>query len=266
MSSRFGPEELLACYRRGVFPMADSRDDPRIFLVDPDFRGVLPLDGFHIPKRLKRRVCQDPFRISFDTAFTRVMEACGEPHDNRPNTWINSPIVNLYSSLHRIGHAHSVECWDGEQLVGGLYGVSLGGAFFGESMFSRATDASKIALVHLVARLIDCGFVLLDAQFYNRHLAQFGLKEIPRDAFKAQLRAALRVEADFHKPASGPASGPTGEPESDQSTGSASSGGASDSTMPAGMSSYSGSTLSGMVTRSGSFTGSGAVQRITQTS
>ncbi|ABI75713.1 leucyl/phenylalanyl-tRNA--protein transferase [Hyphomonas neptunium ATCC 15444] len=258
MSARFGPEDLLACYRRGVFPMADSRDDPRLFLVDPDFRGILPLDAFHIPKRLKRRVCQDPYRVSFDTAFTRVVEACGEPHDNRPNTWINSPIVNLYSALHRQGFAHSVECWDGDQLVGGLYGVSLGGAFFGESMFSRATDASKIALVHLAARLIDRGYVLLDAQFHNPHLTQFGLIEISRDAFKARLKAALKVGADFHGGSDGPAP--------DQSIGMSSSGGVSDSVTPAGMSSYSGSSLSGMIARSGSFTGSGAVQRITQMS
>ena len=258
MSARFGPEDLLACYRRGVFPMADSRDDPRLFLVDPDFRGILPLDAFHIPKRLKRRVCQDPFRVSFDTAFTRVVEACGEPHDNRPNTWINSPIVNLYSALHRQGFAHSVECWEGEELVGGLYGVALGGAFFGESMFSRATDASKIALVHLAARLIDRGYVLLDAQFHNPHLVQVGRVEIGRDDFKARLKAALKVDADFH--------GGSPEPSPDQSIGMSSSGGVSVSVTPAGMSSYRGSTLSGMVTRSGSFTGSGAVQRITQIS
>ena len=258
MSARFGPEELLACYRRGVFPMADSRDDPRLFLVDPDFRGILPLDAFHIPKRLKRRVCQDPYRVTFDTAFTRVVEACGEPHENRPNTWINSAIINLYGALHRQGHAHSVECWDRDQLVGGLYGVSLGGAFFGESMFSRATDASKIALVHLAARLIDRGFVLLDAQFHNPHLEQFGLLEISRDEFKARLKAALKVEADFNGPPSG------GAP--DQSIGMSSSSGVSDSVTPAGTSSYSGSSLSGMVTRSGGFTGSGAVQRITQIS
>lgn len=258
MSSRFGTEELLNCYRRGMFPMADSRDDPSLFLVNPDFRGILPLDAFHIPKRLKRRICQDPFRVTFDTAFTRVMEACAEPHAGRPNTWINSGIINLYSALHREGHAHSVECWDGDQLVGGLYGVSLGGAFFGESMFSRATDASKIALVHLVARLIDRGYVLLDAQFYNAHLEQFGLIEITRAEFRSRLKQALKVPASFHPPA-------------DQSLGTGSSGasmtgGASDSDMPAGKSSYSGSSPSGTITRSGSFTGAGAVQRITQIS
>ena len=221
MSSRFGSNDLLACYRRGVFPMGDARDDPNLFLVDPDLRGILPLDGFHIPKRLKRRVRQEPYRVTADTAFTRVMEMCAESADGRETTWINSTILNLYSTLHREGHAHSVECWENGQLVGGLYGVALGGAFFGESMFSRATDASKIALVHLVARLLEGGFVLLDAQFHNPHLEQFGLIEIPRSDFKRRLKAALEVNADFYCGRSGSA---------------------------------------------GSFTGSGALQRITQTS
>jgi leucyl/phenylalanyl-tRNA--protein transferase len=221
MSSRFGSNDLLACYRRGVFPMGDARDDPNLFLVDPDLRGILPLDGFHIPKRLKRRVRQEPYRVTADTAFTRVMEMCAESADGRETTWINSTILNLYSTLHREGHAHSVECWENGQLVGGLYGVALGGAFFGESMFSRANDASKIALVHLVARLLEGGFVLLDAQFHNPHLEQFGLIEIPRSDFKRRLKAALEVNADFYCGRSGSA---------------------------------------------GSFTGSGALQRITQTS
>ena len=257
MPTRFSPEDLIACYRRGVFPMADTRDDPRLFLVDPDFRGILPLDAFHIPRRLRRRVCQDPYRVSFDTAFTRVIEACAEPHEGRPNTWINSGIVNLYSALHRQGHAHSAECWLGDRLVGGLYGVAIGGAFFGESMFSRADDASKIALVHLAARLIDRGFVLLDAQFHNRHLEQFGLIEITRDEFKARLKKALKVPASFHPPA-----------HQSASPGAAGSvaGGASDSAIPAGVSSSSGSSPMGTITRSGSFTGAGAVQPITQIS
>lgn len=259
MAARFSPEDLLICYRRGVFPMADSREDPSLFLVDPERRGLLPLDAFHIPKRLKRRICQDPFSVTFDTAFTRVIEACAESQPERPSTWINSSIVNLYSALHREGHAHSVECWDGNKLVGGLYGVALGGAFFGESMFSRATDASKIALVHLVARLIDRGFVLLDAQFYNPHLSQFGLIEVTREDFRARLKRALKVTASFHPPR-------------DQSIGSG-SGGASSMTgatsvsdTPAGVSSVNGSSPSGTITRSGSFTGAGAVQRITQIS
>ena len=199
MSDRFDTTDLLNCYRRGVFPMADSREDMRLFLMDPDLRGVLPLDRFHVPKRLRKTVRQDPFRVTVDTAFNRVIEACAEPHPTRPATWINDPILNLYGALHRQGYAHSVECWteDGD-LVGGLYGVALGGAFFGESMFSRATDASKIALVHLVARLKIGGFVLLDAQFHNPHLEQFGLEEISRDEFRAKLWRALRVKADFY--------------------------------------------------------------------
>ena len=252
MSSRFGPEELLACYRRGVFPMADSRDDPRLFLVDPDTRGIFPLDAFHIPKRLKRRVCQEPYRVTIDTAFTRVVEACAEPYDGRPNTWINSTILNLYSALHRMGHAHSVECWEGDALVGGVYGVSLGGAFFGESMFSRRDDASKIALVHLAAHLIDRGFVLLDAQFYNPHLEQFGLIEISRDAFKSRLKAALKLETSFAGP--------------DHSISGTSSIGDSDSSIASGISSMYGSDAPAAGRFGAVLTGSAAVQRITQTS
>ena len=199
MSDRFDTTDLLNCYRRGVFPMADSRQDMRLFLMDPDMRGVLPLDRFHVPSRLRKTIRKNPFRVTVDTAFNRVIEACAEPHPSRPATWINDAILNLYGALHREGHAHSVECWNAEgSLVGGLYGVSLGGAFFGESMFSRATDASKIALVHLVARLKLGGYVLLDAQFHNPHLEQFGLEEITRDAFRSQLWEALRVEADFY--------------------------------------------------------------------
>lgn len=199
MSDRFDTTDLLNCYRRGVFPMADSRNDMRLFLMDPDIRGVLPLDRFHVPARLRKTVRKNPFRVTVDTAFNRVIEACAEPHPTRPATWINDAILNLYGALHRQGHAHSVECWtDANELVGGLYGVSLGGAFFGESMFSRATDASKIALVHLVARLKTGGYRLLDAQFHNPHLEQFGLEEISRDAFREQLWSALRIDADFY--------------------------------------------------------------------
>jgi len=191
--------------------MGDARDDPNLFLVDPDMRGILPLDGFHIPKRLKRRVRQEPYRVTADTAFTRVMEMCAESAEGRETTWINSTILNLYSALYREGHAHSVECWDESgELVGGLYGVAVGGAFFGESMFSRATDASKIALVHLAARLIEGGFTLLDAQFHNPHLEQFGLIEIPRAEFKRRLKAALVVDADFYCGRSGSSDGFTG--------------------------------------------------------
>ena len=197
MSRTFGPNELLDCYRRGVFPMGDAADDPRLFLVDPDIRGILPLDGVHLPRSLRKVVRSDKFDVRVDTAFGAVMEACAAPAPGRMNTWINAPIFNLYNALHRIGHAHSVECWQDGELVGGLYGVNLGGAFFGESMFSRRTDASKVALTHLVARLRKWGFVLLDTQFSTPHLAQFGVVEIGREAFHAELRKALTIEAEF---------------------------------------------------------------------
>ncbi|MEM9669302.1 MAG: leucyl/phenylalanyl-tRNA--protein transferase [Pseudomonadota bacterium] len=198
MSSEFGIRELLNAYRRGVFPMADSRDDPYLFLIDPDERGVLPLRGFHIPKRLTRTVKQDLYRVTFDEAFSRVMDGCAEAADGRETTWINSAIINLYGSLHRRGFAHSVECWDDDQLVGGLYGVAIGAVFFGESMFSRKRDASKIALVHLVGRLIAGGYQLLDAQFHNPHLEQFGLKRVLRNEFKSLLEASIDETADFY--------------------------------------------------------------------
>lgn len=200
MSRVFGPNELLDCYRRGVFPMAEDRDDPRLFLVDPDLRGVLPLDGFHASKSLRKTIRQAPFAVRTDTAFTRVVEMCAEAQPGRMSTWINGPILNLYSALHRIGHAHSVECWEGDELVGGLYGVSLKGAFFGESMFSRRTDASKVALAHLVARLRRGGFVLLDTQFVTPHLTTFGVEEVGREEFHERLEAALQVDADFGDP------------------------------------------------------------------
>lgn len=197
MSTGFGPQELLDCYRRGVFPMADARDDPNLFLIDPDLRGVLPLNGFHVPKRLARTVRQMPFDIRVDTAFSRVIEKCAEPHPDRPSTWINPAILNLYSQLHRLGYAHSVEAWEGDDLVGGLYGVAIGGAFFGESMFSRKRDASKITLVHLVGLLIEGGYQLLDAQFHNAHLDQFGIMELARSEFHRQLKLALPVKTRF---------------------------------------------------------------------
>lgn len=206
MSDRFDADMLLDCYRQGVFPMADSREDMNLFLISPEIRGVLPLKGFHVPRRLRKTVRKDPYRVTVDQAFSRVMEGCAENTSDRPTTWINVPIQNLYSSLHKRGYAHSIECWNGEgDLVGGLYGVALGAAFFGESMFSRATDASKIALVHLVARLIDGGYELLDAQFHNPHLEQFGLVEMKKAEFMKRLEAALSREGDFYS------SGTTGE-------------------------------------------------------
>jgi leucyl/phenylalanyl-tRNA---protein transferase len=197
VSRVFGPNELLDCYRRGVFPMADSRDDPRLFLVDPDLRGVLPLDRFHVSKSLRKTIRRDVFEIRIDTSFTRVMELCAEAMPDRPQTWINTQILNLYSTLHRAGHAHSVEAWREGELVGGLYGVSLKAAFFGESMFSRVTDASKVALAHLVARLKAGDYRLLDTQFVTSHLETFGVEEVPRDAFHVRLRDALQHEATF---------------------------------------------------------------------
>lgn len=193
----FGADELLACYARGVFPMADSRDDPRIFLLDPDERGVIPLDHFHVPRRLARTVRQDIYTVTVDRAFRRVVDACAAPGPRREDTWINARIIQLYTDLHRRGAAHSLEAWDDDTLVGGLYGVRLGGAFFGESMFSTARDASKVALAHLVARLIRGDFKLLDTQFLTEHLAQFGAETIARETYHARLAEALEVDADF---------------------------------------------------------------------
>lgn len=194
----FGTAELLDCYARGVFPMADSRDDPRIYLLDPDERGVLPLDGLHVSKRLRRKVKQQPYRITYDTAFQRVVEACATPAPGREETWINDGIFGLYSELRRDGYAHSIEAWQGEELVGGLYGVSLGRAFFGESMFSRATDASKIALVYLVARLKAGGYTLLDTQFTTEHLETLGVITITRAQYHERLAEALDGVGDFY--------------------------------------------------------------------
>jgi len=191
-------DDILDCYRRGVFPMAEARDAADLYIVDPRARGVIPLDRFHIPRRLARTVRRDPYRVTADAAFDEVMRLCAVPQPGRTETWINADILALYSELHRRSHAHSIECWSGSALVGGLYGVSLGAAFFGESMFSRADDASKIALVYLVARLRAGGYRLLDAQFYTPHLAQFGLEIVSRRAFRSQLRTALDADGDFY--------------------------------------------------------------------
>jgi leucyl/phenylalanyl-tRNA---protein transferase len=176
--------------------MGEARDDPRVFLVEPDQRGVIPLNGFHIPARLRRTVRSEPFQVRADTAFAAVLDACASPAPGREDTWINGPIRRLYLELHARGFAHSLECWKDERLVGGLYGVTLGGAFFGESMFSRATDASKVALVHLVARLKRGGWTLLDAQFQTEHLIQFGTLETPQSAYLRLLKSALTVQPD----------------------------------------------------------------------
>ena len=191
------PDILLRAYASGIFPMAESADDPELFWVDPKRRGIIPLDAFHVPRRLRRVIRQKPFTIRCDTAFEDVMRGCAEASDKRPNTWINDEILELYTGLFERGAAHSVECWHEKELVGGLYGVALGGAFFGESMFSRVTDASKVALVHLVARLRHGGFRLLDTQFLTPHLAQFGAIEISRPRYHRLLAEALRYRGVF---------------------------------------------------------------------
>ena len=198
-AAAFSVDDLIACYQRGVFPMADARDDERIFLIDPDRRGVIPLQGFHVPHRLARTVRGDAFQVRIDTAFEAVIEACAEARPGRMETWINAPIQALYGELYARGLAHSVECWVDGDLVGGLYGVTLGAAFFGESMFSLARDSSKVALIHLVARLIVGRYQLLDTQFLTGHLSQFGAQEIPRAHYRKRLVQALAGDADFNR-------------------------------------------------------------------
>lgn len=192
------PETLLKAYAYGIFPMAQGREDSTLYWMDPDPRGILPLDSFHIPKRLARTVRSGLFQVRIDTAFPAVMQACAAPTPERRTTWINGQILDLYTALHAQGHAHSVEVWSGPSLVGGLYGVAVGGAFFGESMFARARDASKVALVHLVARLVVGGFLLLDTQYTTNHLAQFGTIEIARKDYRRLLKKAIAANADFY--------------------------------------------------------------------
>ena len=189
------PELVLSAYSIGLFPMANDRDDPTIHWIDPLHRGVLPLDRFHVPRRLKKTIRQARFRLTVDRAFPAVIEACAEATTDRPRTWLNDDLIRLYVELFERGHGHSVEAWIDERLVGGVYGLAIGSAFFGESMFSRVTDASKVALVELAARLRHGGFVLLDTQFVNDHLKQFGIQEITRSAYKARLRDALAMQA-----------------------------------------------------------------------
>lgn len=191
------PSLLIRAYAAGVFPMAEQRDSDEVFWVEPRRRGILPLEGLHVPRSLAKTVRQDRFRVTVDTCFREVMKACAAPKPGREQTWINEGILDAYTALHERGFAHSVEAWQGGKLVGGLYGVSLGTAFFGESMFSRATDASKVALVHLAARLKIGGYTLLDTQFLTAHLAQFGTIEITRNEYRQRLRTALEAEADF---------------------------------------------------------------------
>jgi len=178
--------------------MAEDRSDNELFWVDPEERGIIPLNAFHVPKSLQKKIRKNQFKVTFDTKFSAVVQACAKPSRGRETTWISERIEELYTDLFRRGFAHSIECWFENQLVGGLYGVSLGAAFFGESMFSTKTDASKVALVHLVARLTVGGFTLLDTQFITNHLKQFGAQEIPRPAYHKKLRGALQLDnADF---------------------------------------------------------------------
>jgi leucyl/phenylalanyl-tRNA--protein transferase len=197
VNAEITPEVLLRAYACGIFPMAESADDPTLFWVEPEQRGVIPLDGFHISARLARTVRSDRFTVTVNRTFDEVIDGCAAPRMGRENTWINRRIRNLYTALHKLGHCHSVEAWDGDQLAGGLYGVSLGGAFFGESMFHHARDASKVALVHLVARLIAGGFVLLDTQFVTDHLRSFGAIEVPRRRYRTELDVALLHQGNF---------------------------------------------------------------------
>jgi leucyl/phenylalanyl-tRNA--protein transferase len=199
-ASEITPEVLLRAYACGIFPMAESADDPSLFWVEPEMRGIIPLEGFRVASRLARTVRSDAFTVTVNQAFAGVIAGCAAPQEGREETWINRRIRDLYSGLHRLGHCHSVEVWRDGDLVGGLYGVSLGRAFFGESMFHRARDASKVALVHLIARLIAGGFELLDTQYVTEHLKTFGAIEVPRRRYTALLDKAIRGPvADFSR-------------------------------------------------------------------
>ena len=189
---------LLKAYAVGVFPMAESADDPDLFWIEPEWRGIIPLDRFHVGRRLARTIRQDRFEVRVDTDFAAVVDGCAAPAEGRERTWINATIRRLYGELYERGHCHTVESWLDGRLVGGLYGVSVGGAFFGESMFSLVTDASKVALAHLVARLNAGGYVLLDTQFITDHLARFGATEIPKRIYAQRLASAVRGIGDFH--------------------------------------------------------------------
>lgn len=193
------PQVLMKAYACGIFPMAECADDPALHWIEPQNRGVLPLDGVHIPKRLKRTIRTTPLKVRIDTDYEGIIDGCAGAREGRDSTWINGRIRSLYRELFRQGHCHTVEVWDGQRLVGGLYGVALEGAFFGESMFSYERDASKIALAHLAARLIHGGFRLLDTQFVTEHLKQFGTIEIDRTAFHRRLEQAIAHPADFNR-------------------------------------------------------------------
>ena len=194
-SPRLTPEIVLRAFADGIFPMAESRDDPDLFWVDPRHRGVLPIDRFHVSRSLARRIRRGRYSVTLNTDFEGVVAACAD----RPETWINQALLDIYLDLHALGHAHSLEiCQEGD-LVGGVYGITLGGAFFGESMFSRRRDGSKLALAHLVDHLQRCGFVLFDTQFITPHLASLGAREISRGSYRAQLAEAIELPADINQ-------------------------------------------------------------------
>jgi leucyl/phenylalanyl-tRNA--protein transferase len=192
------PQVLLKAYAVGIFPMAESAEDPGLYWIEPEARGIIPLDDFHVSRRLARTVRSDIFEMRIDTDFDAVIRACAEGTDQRSKTWINGRIRKLYGELFRLGHCHTIETWREGRLVGGLYGVKIGAAFFGESMFSRERDASKVALVHLVARLKAGGFRLLDTQFTTPHLKQFGAIDIDRRRYHRLLEDAIVKDADFY--------------------------------------------------------------------
>ncbi|MEL6287813.1 MAG: leucyl/phenylalanyl-tRNA--protein transferase [Pseudomonadota bacterium] len=191
------PQVLLKAYTCGIFPMAESADDPALYWIEPKERGILPLDAIHLPRRLARTIRSEHFDVRVDSDFDAVIDGCAAVRSGRESTWINARIRQLYTDLFDLGHCHTVEAWQDGRMVGGLYGVHVGGAFFGESMFSTERDASKVALIHLAARLIEGGFRLLDTQFVTDHLSQFGTIKVPRSDFQGTLTDALAVEADF---------------------------------------------------------------------
>jgi len=193
------PQVLLKAYAVGIFPMAESAEDPGLYWIEPELRGILPLDGFHLPRRLRRTVAGGAFEIRIDHDFEAVIDGCAAPAAGRRKTWINERIRRLYGELFELGHCHTVETWQDGRLVGGLYGIAIGAAFFGESMFSRARDASKVALVHLVGRLRAGGFQLLDTQFTTQHLKQFGAIDVDRRHYHRLLERAIEDEADFYR-------------------------------------------------------------------
>lgn len=199
------PDVVLRAYQMGLFPMAQTRDDPQFYWVQPTWRGILPIEQFHVPRSLKKTWYRGGFDIRINTDFRSVIRGCAAVNERRQDSWINSSILEVFTELHELGYAHSVECWHGDDLVGGLYGLSIGGAFFGESMFSRAADASKLCLLDLVLRLKYSGYTLLDTQFVNEHIKRFGAVEIPQAIHQRLLERAIETPANFHYGALPPA-------------------------------------------------------------